>query len=476
MLSGRARITLGLHQCGVEQLVRKLVGAQGLGVVGIIWRCHRLHFPYKQTTHRISKAETPPFRVGAASSIGLSYPSARRVEVPLRGFCFRAYPTTDQEVLLRRTIGCTRLVYNKALAERSTAWTNSKKSIGYLAQSRSLTEWKKQEDLTFLNEVSSVPLQQALRHLQTAYTNFFKKRAAYPSIKRKGNGGSAEFTRSAFRWDGETQTLTLAKMAAPLNVRWSRPLPPGVVPTTVTVSLDAAGRWHVSLLCEDARVQPLPKIETAIGLDVGITSLVTFSTGAKIANARHDERSMSRKKLLSRRLSKKQKGSKNWHKDRQKLARHHARTADRRLDRTHKLSTRIVHENQVIVVEDLGIANMVRNRKLARVISDAGWGELFRQLEYKSTWYGRDFVKIDRFHPSSKTCACCGHVLDRLPLGVRHWTCPACKAEHDRDVNAAKNILAAGLAVSACGPDVRQRILRSMLQLGMKQENASVTK
>ena len=394
----------------------------------------------------------------------------------LRGFHFRAYPLTDQELLLRRTFGCERLVYNKALAERSDAWTKNKKSLSYCAQSRSLTVWKKQPELVFLNDVSCVPLQQALRHLQTAYTNFFKKRASYPTFKRKGHGGSAEFTRSAFRWDAETQTLTLAKMDQPLDIRWSRPLPPGVTPTTVTVSLDGAGRWHVSLLCEDASIQPLPTLETAIGIDVGITTLATLSTGDKIANPRHDERLMKRKKRLSRSLSRKQKGSKNWHKDRLKLARNHARTADRRLDDTHKLSTRLVRENQVIVVEDLGIANMVRNRSMSRVISDAGWGELFRQLKYKCRWYGRDFVKIDRFFPSSKKCSCCGHVLDRLPLGVRHWTCPACEAEHDRDVNAARNILAAGLAVSACGPDVRQRILQSMLLLGMKQERSSAKK
>ena len=382
----------------------------------------------------------------------------------------------DQEDLLRRTIGCTRLVYNKALAERSAAWTTAKKAIRYLAQSRSLTEWKKQEDLAFLNEVSCVPLQQSLRHLQTAYTNFFKKRASYPTFKRKGNGGSAEFTRNAFRWDAKAQRLTLAKMDNPLDIHWSRPLPPGVEPTTVTVSLDAAGRWHVALLCADASIQPLPKLESAIGIDVGITTLATLSTGEKIANPRHDERLMARKRRLSRSLARKQKGSKNWNKDRLKLARNHARAADRRLDDTHKLSTRLVRENQVIVVEDLSLRNMVRNRKLARVLYDAGLSALIRQLAYKSAWYGRDFLKIDRFHPSSKKCSCCGHVLDRLPLSVRHWTCPACEAEHDRDVNAACNILAAGLAVSACGPDVRQRILQSMLQLGMKQENASVTK
>lgn len=155
----------------------------------------------------------------------------------LRGFRFRTYPLPDQEVLLRRTIGCVRLVRNKALAERSSAWNINKRSIGYLATSRLLTEWKKQPELAFLNEVSSVPLQQALRHLQTAYKNFFKKRAAYPKFKRKGNGGSAEFTRSAFRWDAKTQTLTLAKMDKPLDIHWSRPLPPDVIPTTVTVSL-----------------------------------------------------------------------------------------------------------------------------------------------------------------------------------------------------------------------------------------------
>ena len=406
----------------------------------------------------------------------LSYRSVIRINVAQRGFHFRAYPLEDQADLLRRTFGCSRFVYNKALAERRDAWMKHKKTVGYLATSRMLTAWKKQSDLAFLNQVSCVPLQQALRHLQTAYTKFFEKRAAYPAFKRKGHGGSVEFTRRAFRWDAKAQTLTLAKMAKPLPIRWSRPLPAGVEPSTVTVSLDAAGRWHVSLLCEDASIQPLPEIESSIGIDVGVATLATLSTAEKIPNGRQDERLMKRRKRLSRSLSRKKKGSKNWHKDRLKLARNHARAADRRMDDTHKLSTRLVRENQVIVVEDLSLQNMARNRRLARVLYDAGLGELIRQLAYKSAWYGRYFLKIDRFYPSSKRCSCCGHVLDRLPLGVRHWTCPACAAEHDRDVNAARNILAAGLAVTACGPDVRQRILQTMLQLGLKQESASVTK
>jgi len=390
----------------------------------------------------------------------------------LRGFLYRFYPTHEQEALLRRTIGCVRLVYNKGLHARSEAWTTGKKSLSYTQQSAMLTEWKRSPELAFLNEVSSVPLQQTLRHLQRAYGNFFAKRTTYPSFKRKRNGGSAEFTRSAFRFVGGQ--LTVAKMDAPLDIRWSRPLPKNVQPSTVTVSFDTAGRWHISLLCEDASVKKLSRTKTAVGIDLGITSLVTLSTGEKIKNPRHDDRELKRKKLLSRQLARKQKGSRNRDHARQKLARLHARVTDRRRDHLHKLSTRLVRENQAIVVEDLNVRGMVRNRPLARAISDAGWSAFVDMLEYKAAWYGRDFVKVDRFYPSSKTCNACGHVVERMPLSVRHWTCPACKAEHDRDVNAARNILAAGLAVSACGPGVSQRVLRNAVQSGLKQESLVV--
>jgi len=194
-----------------------------------------------------------------------------------------------------------------------------------------------------------------------------------------------------------------------------------------------------------------------------------------------DEKEQARKKLLSRRLAKKKKGSKNRYKAQLKLARLHAHVADRRRDHLHKLSTRLVHENQVIIVEDLNVAGMVKNHKLARVISDAAWRMLFTFLAYKAEWYGRTFLKVDRFFPSSKTCHCCGHVVEKLALDVRTWTCPnpTCGAVHDRDENAAHNILAAGLAVArkseVCGPDVSQCILRSMLQSGMKQKTSSVS-
>jgi putative transposase len=395
----------------------------------------------------------------------------------LRGLRYRFYPTSEQEALLRRTLGCVRLVYNKALAARSEAWTTGKKSLGYATQSRDLTTWKKTPELAFLNEVSSVPLQQSLRHLQTAYSRFFKKTSKYPSFKKKSRGGSAEFTKSAFCFGAGR--LTLAKMNAPLDIRWSRPLPVGADPSTVTVSLDTAGRWHVSLLCEDASIRPLPKLKTAVGVDVGITTLATLSTGEKVTNPRHDAKELDRKRLLSRRLAKKQKGSKNQIKAQMKLARLHAHVTDQRRDYLHKLSTRLVRENQVIVVEDLNVSGMVKNHRLARVISDAAWHTLLLFLTYKATWYGRTLLKVDRFFPSSKTCHCCGFVVEKLPLDVRVWACPGCKAVHDRDENAAHNILAAGLAVArkseVCGPDISQCILRSMLQSGVKQKTQGVT-
>ena len=396
--------------------------------------------------------------------------------MPLRGFKYRFYPTAEQENLLRRTIGCCRLVYNRALHERSEAWTSGKESIGYAAQSAALTGWKKEPELAFLNDVSSVPVQQTLRHLQTAYANFFAKRAKYPSFKRKHSGGSAEFTRSGFRF--AAGKLTLAKMDAPLDIRWSRPLPADAQPSSASVSLDAAQRWHVSLLCEDTSIKHLPKLKTAVGIDLGVNTLVTLSTGEKISNLKHDARELKRKRRLSRVLARKQKGSKNRNKARIKLARLHAKVADRRRDQMHKLSTRLVRENQVIVVEDLNVAGMVRNHCLARVISDAAWRMLLTFLAYKCAWYGREFLKVDRFYPSSKTCSACGHVVERLPLDVRKWTCPSCNAEHDRDENAAKNILASGLDVArkskVSGSDVSRHVLRNVLQSELKEKSSVV--
>lgn len=385
-----------------------------------------------------------------------------------RAFKYRFHPTGEQAAELSRTFGCVRLVYNKALEERTRAWYGEQRRVSYVQSSAALTEWKRTEELAFLAEVSSVPLQQALRHLQTAFGSFFAKRAKYPRFKsRKKSRQSAEYTRSGFTWrDGR---LTLAKMAAPLDIRWSRPLPEGAAPTTVTVSRDAAGRWFVSLLCDDV-ITPAPATTAAVGIDAGLTSLVTLSTGEKIANPKHERKDRAKLARAQRELSRKAKGSNNREKARRKVARVHARITDRRRDFLHKLTTRLVRENQTVVIEDLTVRNLAKNHSLARAISDASWTELRSMLEYKCAWYGRELVVVDRWFPSSKLCGACGTVAASLPLNVREWTCD-CGTLHDRDINAARNIKAAGLAVSACGDGVRpQRESSRTGQLPAKQE------
>ncbi|QYC38616.1 putative transposase [Nonomuraea coxensis DSM 45129] len=362
-----------------------------------------------------------------------------------RAYKYRFHPTPEQAGELVRTFGCVRLVYNKALEERTRAYTQEGRGVSYAKSSAALTAWKKTPKLAFLCEVSSVPLQQTLRHLQAGFANFFAKRAKYPTFKsRKRSRASAEYTRSAFRWrDGR---LTLAKMGAPLDIVWSRPLPEGAEPSTVTVSRDAAGRWFVSLLVEE-KIAPLAPVEQAVGVDAGLTMLATLSCAEQIVNPRHERRERRRLAKAQRALARKEKGSNNRAKARLKVARVHAQIADRRRDYLHKVTTRLISENQVIAVEDLGVRNLVKNRRLARAISDAGWRELRSMLEYKAAWYGRTLVVADRWFPSSRLCSVCGALRNEMPLSVRAWAC-ACGAVHDRDVNAARNLLAAGLAES----------------------------
>ncbi|MER5908482.1 RNA-guided endonuclease TnpB family protein [Streptomyces mirabilis] len=385
-----------------------------------------------------------------------------------RAYRYRFYPTDAQAAELSRTFGCVRKVYNLALAARTQAWVTRQERVNYTATSAMLTAWKKTEELAYLNEVSSVPLQQTLRHLQTAFTHFFGKRAKYPRFKsRKTSRRSAEYTTSAFRFrDG---ALTLAKMTEPLAVVWSRPLPEGMAPSTVTVSQDAAGRWFVSLLCDDPGVKPLPARGNAVGIDAGLDHLLTLSTGEKITNPRHERRDRAALAKAQRRLAKKEKGSANRARARLKVAKIHAQIADRRRDTLHKITTRLVRENQTIVIEDLTVRNMVKNHRLARAISDAAWSEFRSMLEYKAQWYGREVIAVDRWFPSSKLCSACGTLQEAMPLNVRTWTCD-CGITHDRDMNAANNLLAAGLAVTVCGADARPQRSTPDRQSATKQK------
>jgi putative transposase len=369
-----------------------------------------------------------------------------------RAYKYRFYPTPAQAEQLNRTFGCVRYVYNRALAERSRAWTQEQRRVTHAETDKMLTTWKRDPETAWLAEPSKGPLQATLRDLQAAYVSFWQKRAKYPRFKSKRKSRAvATFYRNCFTWRGGQ--ITLAKQSQPLDIHWSRPLPEGAEPSQVTVSRDAANRWFVSILAQDTVMDAAPTTST-VGIDAGITSLVTLSTGEKVVNPRHEQRDRKKLRRAQQALSRKQKGSANRAKARLRVARVHARIADRRRDVLHKLSTRIIRENQTVIIEDLSVRNMVRNHSLSRAISDASWSELRRQLEYKAAWYGREVIAIDRWYPSSKTCSACGVIVEKFPLDVREWTC-RCGATHDRDVNAAKVILAAGLAVSACGDGVR---------------------
>jgi putative transposase len=373
----------------------------------------------------------------------------------------RAYPDEPQQAVLNRTFGCVRVVWNRTLAARHARWHLENKGISYAESDRALTAMKKDSELAFLSEVSCVPLQQALRHQHQAFGAFFAGRARYPRFKSRRSRQSAHYTRSAFTMrSGE---LRLAKVAVPVRFVWSWPDVDLTTldPAMVVVSRESDGRWYVTFTIDTDALEPLPETGRAVGVDLGVTHLAVTSTGDRIANPRHLERKARRLVRYQRRMARCQKGSANWKKEKLKVARAHRKVRNARADFLHQTSTRLVRKADLIVIEDLAVQNMVRNRHLSRAISDCGWGEFRRQLEYKCQRYGRRLVVIDRWYPSSKTCSACGHLFRDLSLSMRHWRCPSCGTRHDRDINAAKNILAAGLAVArgspgdACGAEVR---------------------
>lgn len=402
----------------------------------------------------------------------------------------RAYPTPEQAAQLGRTFGCVRLVWNKTLADRHRAYHAHGKKTSYQETDAALTAWKKTDELAFLSEVSSVPLQQTLRHQHTAYANFFAGRAKYPRFKSRNSRQSAHYTRSAFSLrDGR---LKLAKHAAPIEFVWSWGDDDlaDLNPTMVVVSREPDGRWYVTFAVDATDPEPVEPTGSVVGVDLGVQDFATLSTGEKIGNPRHLARKARNLARYQRRMARKQRGSCNRRRAQAKVARAHRKIRNARRDFLHRTSTRLVRDNDVIAVEDLNVAGMARSAKgtvdepgrnvrakagLNRAVADAAWGEFRRQLEYKAQRAGKRVVVIDRWYPSSKTCSHCGHLLTHLKLSVRHWTCPDCGTRHDRDINAAKNILAAGLAVAgkalgdACGADVR-RGERARTQSAVKQE------
>jgi putative transposase len=384
----------------------------------------------------------------------------------------RAYPDPEQAHVLNRTFGCIRVVWNRTLAWRQQRYQADQTGTTYARASAYLTALKATDELAWLNEVAAVPLQQAIRHQQAAYAAFFAKRARYPRFKSRQGRQSAEYTRSGFRWrDGR---LYLAKMGAPLAFTWSWPEvdPATINPSTVTVSRDPCGRWYVAFAAEIPDPEPLPATSRDVGVDLGVKDFAVTSGGQRIPNPRHLEQRARNLARYQRRLARCQQGSANRAKAKARAARAHRKV---RADFLHRTSTSLIRDHDVIVVENLAVKNMVGNRRLARAISDCGWRTFRDMLEYKAARAGRRLIVIDRWFPSSKMCSACGYVLAELGLKVRVWQCPSCGSRHDRDINAAKNILAAGLAVAggipghACGADVRHSG-SSRVQSAVKQE------
>ena len=377
--------------------------------------------------------------------------------------------------MLRRTFGCVRLVWNKTLAARQKRYTTEKRSTPYKETDATLAAWKQTEELSFLGEVSSVPLQQVLRHQHAAFQSFFNKVGRYPRFKNRNGRQSAHYTRSAFRI--KSDGLWLAKTTAPLRVAWSwSDIDMTTInPTMVIVSCEPDGRWYVSFAVDQPDQSPLPPTGETVGIDVGLKDFAVLSNGDKIVNPKHlakRERNLAR---YQRRMARCQKGSNNRAKAKQKVARAHSKVRAARKDFLHQTSTELVRKFDRIGIEDLAVKNMVRNRSLSKSISDAGWGQFRSMLEYKAERNGRVVVATNRWYPSSKTCSSCGHLLAELSLGTRHWMCPGCGTRHDRDVNAAKNInTAAGLAVAASGGTARP-VQATAGHVPMKEETSQVT-
>jgi len=363
---------------------------------------------------------------------------------------YRVYPDASQREALARSFGCARVVFNDGLRARQTARENGEKylSDGDLSK-QVITQAKDTPERAWLSDVSSVVLQQALADLNVACRNFFAsvtgkrkgRKVAPPRFRsRKDNRQAIRFTANARFKVLDNGRLRLPKIGD-LDVRWSRMLPSA--PSSVTIVKDAAGRYFASFVVQ-ATDEPLPPSDSEVGIDLGLTHFAVLSDGTKVAAPKFLRRAARKLKRLQQDLSRKQRGSQNRKKAVVKVARAHARVADTRRDWQHKLSTAIIRDNQAVYVEDLCVVGLGRTR-LAKSVHDAGWAAFTAMLEYKAARAGRTFARVDRFFPSTRMCSDCGRVNDKMALNVRAWDCP-CGAVHDRDLNAAKNIKAAGQA------------------------------
>jgi len=388
----------------------------------------------------------------------------------LRRYHYRLYPTKDQEVLIARHLGCCRFVYNWALARKNTAYHGEGISLSGYDLMKQIPALK--EELPWLKEVNAQSLQQSILHLSRAFTNFFAGRAEEPTFKKKHAPEQGFTVPQNYTVDFQRGTVKFPKIGAVKTV-FHRTFT-GTA-KSATVLRKSTGRYLISIVVDDGRELPAlsaPIPDQTVGIDMGLKHYAVLSTGEKVANPKYLQNAQTRLAVLQRRLDRKQKGSQNRNKARLKVARHHQKIADQRKDFQHQISSRLVRENQALAVESLNVNGMVKNHKLARAISDAGWGTFLGMLAYKCREAGKTLLKIGVFEPSSKTCSVCGYRKADLTLGDRTWTCPDCGTIHDRDLNAAINIKQFALA----GAERAEEPVDSLpLGRGMKQEATSAS-
>jgi len=377
-----------------------------------------------------------------------------------KSFKFRIYPSKEQEVLMAKHFGACRFVFNHYLNKRKETYLEDKKSLNYYDNANDLTQLKKDENFNWLKEINSQSLQSSLRNLDSSYMRFFRKQTKFPRFKSKYDRQSFKIPQSVSLKENQ---LIIPKFKDGIKINLHTEFNGEIL--FATISKSATGKYYVSLTCQ-VQHKPFDKTGSEVGIDTGIKDLAILSDGTTYENIKVLKNNLKKLKYEQRQLSKKVKGSSSRNKQKQKLAITHEKITNVRKDYLHKVSTEIVKSHDIISVEDLAVKNIMKNHKLAHVMSDVSLGTFYSMLEYKCEWNDKQFVKIDRFFPSSKTCSKCGWINQDLTLNIREWTCPSCNEKHDRDFNASKNILKQGLKIlsgSGIESDTKQKQVEALL-------------